>query len=39
MLGCHDCAPTTHSFAYDPTTWEGFGEFTVTVALSLEDKA
>jgi hypothetical protein len=28
-------APTT----YDPTTWEGFGDFTVTVALSPEDKA
>ena len=28
-------APTT----YDPTTWEGFGDFTVTVALSPEDRA
>jgi len=30
-------APTTYD--YDPTTWEGFGEFTVTIALTPEDKA
>lgn len=30
-------APTTHTF--DPTAWEGFGNFTATVALSPEDIA
>jgi hypothetical protein len=30
---------TTHTCDYDPTTWEGFGEFTVTLALSPADKA
>ena len=30
-------APTTYD--YDPTTWEGYGEFTVTISLTPEDKA